>query len=170
MLSSAVLVLNQNYEPLNVCNMHRAVVLVWLEKAEILENGLGQITSFSVSLPIPSVIRLQHLIHRPWHQRKLTRHEVFIRDRYTCQYCGKQMKDLTLDHIIPSHQGGKHTWDNVTSACKKCNHRKAGHTPEDAGMRLIKKPSRPRGGIYHLAYPYIDRRYEWKKYIRGWDS
>ena len=170
MLSSAVLVLNQNYEPLNVCNMHRAVVLVWRGKAEILENGLGEINSFSISLPIPSVIRLHYLIHRPWHRRKLTRHEIFIRDKYTCQYCSKQIHELTLDHIMPRHRGGEHTWDNVTSACKKCNHRKAGHTPEEVGMKLMKKPSQPGRGVYHMVYPYIDRRYEWKKYVRGWDS
>jgi 5-methylcytosine-specific restriction endonuclease McrA len=170
MFSSAVLVLNQNYEPLNVCKIHRAVVMVWRGKAEILENGLGRISSFSVSLPIPSVIRLHSQIHRPWHRRKLTRHEVFVRDKYTCQYCGKQMHELTLDHVMPRHSGGGHTWDNVTSACKKCNHRKAGHTLEEVGMRLMKNPSQPRGGIYHVIYPYIDHRYEWKKYVRGWDS
>ncbi|MFC1978467.1 HNH endonuclease [Chloroflexota bacterium] len=165
MLSSAVLVLNQNYEPLNVCNVHRAVVLVWRGKAEILENGLGEIKSFSISLSIPSVIRLHHLIHRQWHRRKLTKYEIFIRDKYTCQYCGKQMRELTLDHVMPRHRGGGHTWDNVTSACKKCNQRKAGHTLEEVGMQLMKEPSQPRGGVYHIVYPYIDRRYEWKKYV-----
>ena len=170
MINSAVLVLNQNYEPLNVCNARRAVVLVWRGKAEILENGLGVITSPSVSLPLPSVIRLQCLISRPRHQRKLTRREVFVRDRYMCQYCGKQMRELTLDHIVPRHRGGEHSWDNVASACKACNHRKAGHTPAEVGMRLIRSPSQPRIGVYHIVYPHIESRNEWQKYVAGWDS
>ncbi|MBT3362232.1 MAG: HNH endonuclease [Chloroflexi bacterium] len=167
MVNSAVLVLNQNYEPLNVCNMHRAVILVWCGKAEVLENGRGQLNSFSISLTIPSVIRLHHSIYRPWIKRRLTRREVFIRDGYKCQYCGKQMHELTLDHIIPRHRGGQHTWDNVTSACKKCNYKKAGNTPAEVGMKLLKKPSQPRNGIHHMVYPYMDIRYEWKKYTQG---
>ena len=170
MLNSAVLVLNQNYAPLNICNTRRAIVLVWLGKAELLENGRGDIRSISTSIPIPSVIRLQRMIHRPWQRRTLSRHEVFIRDRYTCQYCGRQMKELTLDHVIPRHRGGEHTWDNVTSACKKCNFRKAGHTPEEVGMKLIRQPAQPTSGIYHMVYPYMDSRYEWKKYLHGWIS
>lgn len=170
MVRYAVLVLNKNFEPLNVCNTQRAIVLVWQGKAEILENGLGMITSPSLSLPLPSVIRLQHLIHRPWHQRKLTRHEIFIRDSYTCQYCGRQTYDLTLDHVIPRHRGGEHVWENVTSACKACNYRKAGHTPEEVGMKLLRKPWRPYLGIYGLAYPHLENRTEWRKYISGWVS
>src|SRR4030042_6104274 len=106
-----VLVLNQNYEPLNVCNVRRAVVLLDRGKAEVLENGRGVIHSASSTLPLPSVIRLVYLIRRPRPQLKLTRREVFTRDKYTCQYCGKQTRELTLDHVIPRHRGGKHTWE-----------------------------------------------------------
>lgn len=170
MINSSVLVLNQNWEPLNVCKARRAVVLVWRGKAEILENGSGVITSPSLSLPLPSVIRLQYMINRPRPQRKLTRREVFIRDRYTCQYCGKQTRELTLDHVVPRHRGGEHSWENIVSACKACNHRKAGHTPEEVGMRLVRQPLQPRISIYSVVYQYLGTQYEWQKYISGWES
>ena len=118
MVDLPVLVLNQNYEPLNVCRVRRAVVLLYQGKAEMLENGVGLIHSANQSFPVPSVIRLPYLIKRPFRsEKKLTRLEVFQRDKYTCQYCGKQTRQLTLDHVIPRHRGGQHTWENVVSAC-----------------------------------------------------
>jgi 5-methylcytosine-specific restriction endonuclease McrA len=170
MLNYLVLVLNQNYEPLNVCNAKRAVILVWRGKAEILENGRGEIRSPNTILPLPSVIRLQSQIRRPNHQRRLTRREIFVRDRFTCQYCGKQTIDLTLDHIIPRHRGGQHTWENITSACKYCNHKKAGHTPEEVNMQLLQKPSKPHLNSYNMFYPYLHKRNEWQKYVHGYSS
>src|ERR671936_647207 len=119
-----VLVLNQNYEPLNVCNPMRAFVLVDRGKAEVLEHGLGSWRSASRTYPLPSVIRLIYLIKRPRPQMRLSRREVFNRDRYTCQYCGHHgQRDLTLDHVLPRHRGGRHTWDNLVTACKACKHR-----------------------------------------------
>src|SRR5690606_13459176 len=106
---SSVLVLNQNYEPLNVCNVRRAFVLVDKGKAEILEHTEGFLRSTLEAFPSPSVIRLIYMIKRPRPQMRLTRREVFVRDRYTCQYCGKQSRDLTIDHVIPRHRGGRHT-------------------------------------------------------------
>src|SRR3990172_10406714 len=134
MIGSAVLVLNQNYEPLNVCNARRAVVLLHRGKAEVLEHSEGTIHSPSFSIPLPSVIRLVYLIKRPRPQRRLTRRDIFTRDRHTCQYCARETKDLTLDHVLPRHRGGRHSWENVVSACKACNHRKAGRTPSEAGL------------------------------------
>src|SRR5688572_7047810 len=90
MSTAAVLVLNQNYEPLNVCNARRAFVLVDRGKAEILEHAEGAMRSALQTFPIPSVIRLIYMIRRPRPQMRLTRREIFVRDRYTCQYCGKQ--------------------------------------------------------------------------------
>jgi len=127
---SAVLVLNQNYEPLNVCNARRALVLISGGKAEVLEHGLGELRSPSTSLRRPSVIRLVYMIKRPRPRVRLTRREIFIRDHFTCQYCGVKTKDLTLDHLIPRHKGGRHAWDNLVSACRSCNHRKGGKTVE----------------------------------------
>ncbi len=161
-----VLVLNQNYEPLTVCRVRRAVVLVYQGKAEMLENGVGFINSINGSFPLPSVIRLAYLIRRPRLAKKLTRYEVFNRDRYACQYCGKETRQLTLDHVIPRYRGGEHTWENVVSACVLCNHRKAGRTPHEASMKLIRPPHRPNASpLYSIPYIYRQTRNEWRKYL-----
>ncbi|MDP6102869.1 MAG: HNH endonuclease, partial [Dehalococcoidia bacterium] len=86
-------------------------------KAELLENGRGEVHTPRSLVPIPSVIRLMHLIKRPLLQRRLSRKEVFLRDNYTCLYCGRETKQLTLDHVVPRYRGGAHTWENVVSAC-----------------------------------------------------
>ncbi|HCP60835.1 MAG TPA: HNH endonuclease, partial [Dehalococcoidia bacterium] len=135
MVNRSVLVLNQNYEPLDVCRVRRAVVLLYQGKAEMLENGLGFIHSANYSFPLPSVIKLAYFIKRPRPQKKLTRFEIFRRDHYTCQYCGRETRQLTLDHVTPRYRGGQHSWENVVSACVACNRRKAGRTPLEAGMR-----------------------------------
>lgn len=161
-----VLVLNQSYEPLNICRVRRAVVLLYHSKAEMLENGSGFIHTTSFNFPVPSVIRLDYMVKRPRPVRKLTRLEVFNRDQYTCQYCGKEGRQLTLDHVIPRYQGGKHTWENVVSACIPCNRRKAGRTPEQAGMRLINHPTPPRdNNSFYIPHHYRHSRAEWQKYL-----
>jgi 5-methylcytosine-specific restriction endonuclease McrA len=165
MIDLPVLVLNQSYEPLTICRVRRAVVLLYRGKAEMLENGVGFIHTVSTSFPIPSVIRLAHMIRRPHRERKLTRFEVFNRDHYTCQYCGKETRQLTLDHVIPRYRGGQHTWENVVSACVPCNRRKAGKTPEEARMTLIRPPSYPRGTPLYIPYHYRQTRKEWQKYL-----
>ena len=167
MINLPVLVLNQTYEPLNICRVRRAVVLIYQNKAEMLENGSGFIHSVNLEFPVPSVIRLASMIKRPHRsERKLTRLEIFKRDQYTCQYCGKETRHLTLDHVIPRYRGGQHTWENVVSACVPCNRRKAGRTPQEARMKLIRRPSQPRvTGLFYIPahYPYI--RSEWHKYF-----
>ncbi len=166
MINLPVLVLNQSYEPLNICRVRRAVVLLYRSKAEMLENGSGFIHSASYSFPVPSVIRLAYMIKRPRPVRKLTRLEVFNRDQYTCQYCDKETRQLTLDHVTPRYRGGEHTWENVVSACIPCNRRKAGRTPEQAGMRLICQPTPPRNNIYfYIPYHYRQTRGECQKYL-----
>ncbi len=166
MINLTVLVLNQSYEPLNICRVRRAVVLVYRGKAEMLENGTGFIHSANDTFPIPSVIRLAYMIKRPRPKRKLTRFEIFNRDQYTCQYCSRQTRQLTLDHVIPRYRGGEHTWENVVSACISCNRRKAGRTPAEAGMELIRKPTYPRGGIpFCIPYQHLQSRDEWHKYL-----
>ena len=167
MIDFPVLVLNQSYEPLNVCRVRRAVVLIYQSKAEMLENGSGFIHSANHEFPVPSVIRLASMIKRPrWSERKLTRFEIFKRDRYTCQYCSKETRQLTLDHVIPRYRGGQHTWENIVSACVSCNRRKAGRTPEEAGMRLIHQPSQPDGSsLFYIPTLYPHTRSEWQKYL-----
>lgn len=169
MIDSTVLVLNQNYEPLNICTVRRAFVLLDRGKAETLENGRGWLHSPSFTFPIPSVIRLIYLIRRPRPQPRLTRRDVFVRDHYTCQYCGRQTRDLTLDHIVPRRKGGQHAWENVVAACRECNHRKAGHTPQEAHMLLRRPPKAPPFGTYIMFYPHLRAQEEWRKFIPGWD-
>ena len=166
MINYPVLVLNQSYEPLTVCRARRAVVLIFQGKAEMLEDGVGHIHSISDTFPLPSVIRLAQMIKRPRRQRKMTRFEIFNRDKYTCQYCGTKSHSLTLDHVVPRYRGGQHTWENVVSACAACNRRKAGRTPKEANMKLIREPAPPRGGpLYVVPYRYLQSRDEWRKYM-----
>ncbi len=170
MSDSAVLVLNQNYEPLNICNVRRAFVLVDRGKAEVLEHAQGVIRSALHSFPKPSVIRLVYMIRRPRPQMRLTRKEIFARDRYTCLYCGKETRDLTIDHVLPRHRGGRQTWENLASACRGCNHRKAGRTPQEAHMAMIAQPQRPPVSAYYMFYPYLDSQEDWRKFIPGWEK
>lgn len=166
MINHPVLVLNQSYEPLNICRVRRAIVLIYNGKAEMLENGVGFIHSFSDIFPIPSVIKLERMIKRPRIERKFTRLGVFHRDNYTCQYCSQESRELTLDHVIPRHRGGEHTWENVVSACVPCNRHKAGRTPEQARMKLIHQPSRPRGNTpLFISHNYQKRLSGWQKYL-----
>jgi len=168
-----VLVLNQNYEPLNVCNARRAIVLVDGGKAEVLEVDGVVFRSPSRSIHIPSVIRLNHLIKRPRPRVRLTRREVFLRDQHTCQYCGVTSKDLTLDHVVPKHRGGRHQWDNLVSACRTCNHHKGGKTVEEAKMTLHRAPAEPRATPQYLFQQYLGDNEVWRKFIpvaRGYDS
>jgi 5-methylcytosine-specific restriction endonuclease McrA len=170
MTSTNVLVLNQNYEPLNVCNARRAFILVHRGKAEVLEHGLGHLRSASAIFPLPSVIRLIYLIKRPRPQMRLSRREVFNRDHHTCQYCGRRgQRDLTLDHVMPRHRGGRHTWENLVTACKTCNHRKAGRTPQEAKMQLMHDPHQPRVSTYYVVYPYLNSQEGWRKFVPGWE-
>jgi 5-methylcytosine-specific restriction endonuclease McrA len=168
-VSNTVLVLNQNYEPLNVCNVRRAIVLVIDGKAEVLEAYASCVSSPSHTFAAPSVIRLVYLIRRPRPRVKLTRREIFIRDNYTCQYCGRQGPDLTIDHIIPRSRGGQHTWENLVSACKPCNHRKGGKSLIEARMTLRKQPAEPLAGVYYTSQRRLntDVCEAWEKFLPG---
>lgn len=152
-----VLVLNQNYEPLNVCNLRRAIVLVFCGKAEILIENHRQIHSVSCIIECPSVIRLQRLVCRPLPRVRLTRREVFRRDGYACQYCGRRTGHPTLDHVVPRHRGGKHSWENLVTACTQCNHRKGGRPLKEAGMRLLRVPLRPKSSPYYFLEKWVGR-------------
>ena len=174
MVNSPVLVLNQNFEPLNISRARRAVVLLMSGKAETLENDSGMIHTASNSIPIPSVIRLVYMVKRPRPEKKLTRREVFRRDKYTCQYCGVETRELSLDHVSPRHRGGRHIWENVVSACLKCNNRKAGRTPQEAGMTIAQQPYAPKTGSYYVSYEYVQRHNGGQKFlplqqISDWD-
>ena len=163
-----VLVLNANYEPLNVCNMRRAICLMVMDKADLVENGRGEIHTISCSFPKPSIIRLQSMIHRPRSRVKLTRREIFRRDSYSCQYCGSSSRDLTIDHIVPKHLGGEHSWENVVTACSYCNHKKGGRTLHKAGMRLKKLVKEPPASAMYLYNHYLNENKDWEPFLVGW--
>ena len=165
MVNLPVLVLNQNYRPLNICRVRRAVVLLLYGKAELLENGLGVIHSSEDTFPVPSVIRLAYLVKRPYPQRKLTKLEIFNRDHYTCQYCGRETKELTLDHVIPRRRNGEHSWENIVAACMHCNRRKAGRSPSEAGMTLLHQPRQPKDNNFYIPYDFLQSHTEWQKYL-----
>jgi len=164
----SVLVLNANYEPLNICNMHKAVCLMVMDKAQLVMNGRGEIRTVDRSFPRPSVIRLEYMIHRPRPKVKMTRKEIFRRDNYTCQYCGSSTRTLTIDHVVPRHLNGPHTWENVVTACSACNHEKGGRTLEQSGMVLHKKPVEPSASALYLYNHYLSENEEWVQFLQGW--
>ena len=163
-LSSPVLVLNLNYVPVNVCTARRAIILVSKGKAEMLENHRGEVHTVVAVFDVPSIIRLVYLVKRPYAPRKLSKKEIFLRDHYTCQYCGNKTQNLTLDHVVPRRQHGAHTWENVVAACSKCNLRKAGRTPEEANMRLDKEPRAPQPNPYRMLQNRMILE-EWRPYV-----
>lgn len=161
-----VLVLNQNFDPLNICPLRRALILVFCNKAEVVAENHHVIHTVSQSFECPSVIRLRHMVHRPLPRVRLTRREVFRRDDYCCQYCGHRGGRLTLDHVIPRHRGGKHTWSNLVTACVQCNRRKGGRTLEEAGMDLRRQPARPRvSPYYYLEHQLRNSPAEWWPFL-----
>jgi 5-methylcytosine-specific restriction endonuclease McrA len=140
-------VLNATFEPLNIVSLRRAIVLLLKERAEVIEATRAKIRSESLALDTPLVIRLVYYVRVPHRLlMPLTRRTVLARDQYTCQYCGATPTkgELTLDHVVPRSRGGEHTWENIVSACIPCNQRKGDRTVQEAGMRLLSEPCRPR--------------------------
>lgn len=138
-----VLILNQDYSALTICSVKKAFILIYLNKAELVSQADGMaLRTVSLAYPMPSIIRLFSYVSLPYKGVMLSRQNVFKRDGHTCQYCGAT-KDLTLDHVIPRSRGGRSHWNNLVSACKRCNSRKGDRTPEEADMPLKKQPFKP---------------------------
>jgi 5-methylcytosine-specific restriction endonuclease McrA len=167
-MNTSVLVLNANFEPINVCNVRRAIGLILAEKAALVLNGRGEIKTVSSSYPIPSIIRLEKMVVHPRPHVRLTRKEIFHRDNYTCQYCGHHTGDLTIDHVLPRRLGGRHVWTNVVAACPRCNHRKGGRTAEEASMHLLHLPKEPPSSILYVFGRHLSENNEWEPFIIGW--
>jgi 5-methylcytosine-specific restriction endonuclease McrA len=160
-----VLVLNATFEPVNVCTVRRAVVLLLKEKAEVVERSERTLHSAYDSMTRPMVIRLVTYVRIPrdTHRRKITRRAVFARDDWTCQYCGSRAQ-LTVDHVIPRSKGGGSTWDNIVAACAPCNRRKGDALPRQAGMQLARVPRTPNPDVFiQVASPTIPA--TWKQYL-----
>lgn len=166
MATHEVLVLNSNYEPLNVCNMRRAIALMLLGKAEVLQQRDHPLATVRGDQSAPSVLKMRYQVRRPMPQLRLSRHSILARDNYTCQYCTSK-KDLTIDHVVPRWAGGPHTWDNLVACCRRCNLKKGDKTPTQAQMKLARKPKRPHF-IPYLSLPlYLKAqgREDWRMYL-----
>jgi 5-methylcytosine-specific restriction endonuclease McrA len=161
-----VLVLNATFEPINVCTVRRAAVLVLKEKAVMLERAERPLRSERLDLDRPTVIRLISFVKIPReaHGRKITRKAVLARDAWTCQYCGSRKPGLTVDHVIPRSRGGKSVWENIVASCASCNRRKGSHLPREIKMHPRSKPRAPGPTVFiHIASPTIPL--SWQRYL-----
>lgn len=139
-----MLVLNQNYEPLGICSLEKAVILLWLGKAEMVEVKPNRAIHTSRAVwPWPSVVRLNTYIRLPYKKVELSRRNILRRDGHRCVYCGRSTPPLTVDHVIPRSRGGGDLWENLVAACVRCNNKKGNRTPDEAEMPLRVKPFRP---------------------------
>ena len=141
-LRKPVLVLNASYEPIHVCAVRRALILIFKGIASTEEAGEGRVRSPSTSLAVPSVIRLLEYRRIPRQMRSISRKNILIRDQYICQYCNKKFGagELTLDHVVPRSRGGSNTWENLVACCLRCNNRKGDRLPDEASMALRQQP------------------------------
>jgi 5-methylcytosine-specific restriction endonuclease McrA len=162
-----VLVLNATYEPINVCSVRRATVLLLKHKAEVLEHGDTELHWATGAIARPHVIRLVNYVRVPRdpNRRKITRRAVFARDDWTCQYCGARTT-LTVDHVIPRSKGGRSTWDNIVASCAPCNRRKGDRLPNQINMHPRQAPRTPNAHVFiQLASPTIPA--TWKPYLQA---
>ncbi|MDX1978421.1 MAG: HNH endonuclease [Pseudanabaenaceae cyanobacterium bins.68] len=163
-----VLVLNASYEPLNITNWQRAVVLLLKGKAERLDHYSepdqpGKLVRTGFRLP--SVIRLTHYVSLPYKEVAMTRKNVLHRDGHCCQYCGHVGDNLTIDHVLPRSRGGADTWENMVAACMRCNVKKGNRTPKEAHMPLKRSPRQPNSGLQFEVSKHIRANQEWQKYL-----
>lgn len=143
------LVLNATYEPLGVVTQRRALLLILAAKATSLLDGEAVLHSASSAMQVPSVVRLTRFVKVPYRTGvPLTRRGVFLRDGGRCVYCGAAA--TSLDHVLPRSRGGEHTWDNVVSSCRRCNHIKADRTAAEMGWRLHPAPRQPTGVAWRI--------------------
>jgi 5-methylcytosine-specific restriction endonuclease McrA len=168
LLNEPVLILNVTFEPIHICSTKRAIGLVLAGKAEIVLNGRGTIRSATDEFEVPSVIKLSNMVRRPRPRVSLSKREILRRDDYTCQYCGRRMRTLTLDHVIPRRQGGSHTWNNLVAACSSCNRQKGGKRPAEADMKLQRLPYEPAPTAEYRFGTHLEQHADWVQFIRGW--
>jgi 5-methylcytosine-specific restriction endonuclease McrA len=159
-----VLVLNTTYEPLNVCSVRRALVLLLKGKAETLEASDAVFRSERACYRVPHVIRLRAYVRVPRSaSRRMSRRAIFARDGHRCQYCGSD-RHLTIDHVVPRSQGGDDSWENVVAACAPCNLKKGDRLPHHADMRLARRPRAPEP--FSFVFMYVDDIHDtWRPYL-----
>lgn len=162
------LLLNTTFEPLSVLSWKKAITLVFLGKVEVLKEYEKEIKGVSLNVRQPAVVRLRRLVRNNHTNVKFSRKNIFLRDDYTCQYCGQRFdaKHLTCDHIIPKSRGGSTEWTNIATSCLRCNHRKGDKLPEEVEMYPRKRPSRPNGFYMLMVHVGITVFPEyWKDYL-----
>jgi 5-methylcytosine-specific restriction endonuclease McrA len=164
-----VLVLNSGYEPLNVCTVRRAYVLVLKGRAELIEKDARPLRSASDTYPRPHVIRLLAYVHIPRSaKRKISRSVLFARDGWRCGYCGSSTGKLTLDHIVPRSRGGESVWENVVASCAPCNRRKGDRLLTETEMALRVSPRPPAPVVFiRLAATTVPA--NWRPYLRNYE-
>ncbi len=168
-MQTPVLVLNASYEPINICGARRALVLVLKGVAKTEEEQGAILHAARTRMPLPSVIRLLEYRRIPHQTRALSRKNILLRDRNTCQYCGAVMNaaELTLDHVIPRSRGGASTWENLVACCHTCNRRKGNHLlGEQTEMKLLREP-RPFSlhTSRHIMRMIGNSDLKWRKYL-----
>ena len=163
-MNGHVLLLNADYSALSICSVERAIILVLLQKADLVEAQQDRfVRSTTLRLPWPSIVRLKVYVRVPYKRIMISRKNVLRRDRFRCQYCGSRDR-LTIDHVLPKSRGGRDTWENLVTACTRCNTRKGNRTPEEAAMPLLKKPFRPSHVMFIRDYiGHVDE--TWKPYL-----
>jgi 5-methylcytosine-specific restriction endonuclease McrA len=166
-LHGEVLVLNSDYEPLNVCNLRRAILLICLGKVDVLHAEPVRIRTYDGEMHSPSVVKLRHQVKRPVPQLRLSRRGIFARDRYTCQYCGTTARELTIDHVVPKRLGGGSSWENLVCCCRRCNTKKGDKSLQSSGMQLKRPPRRPRYVPYISLTKYVQgsKNEVWRDYL-----
>ena len=167
-MDTPVLLLNANYEPLTVRPTKRAIGMMLAEKAVLILNGRGIIHTVASTYPRPSIIRLNQMVHAPRPHVRFTRQEIFRRDEFTCQYCGRQGGRLTLDHVVPRRLGGETSWVNLVTACAECNRKKGGRPLNQSHMTLRRRPFEPKPSAAYRFNSYAARYLEWGPYLEGW--
>lgn len=168
LMHEPVLVLNATYEPINVTAVRRAMVLLLKGVAQAEEMHSSEVHSAAHAHKVPSVIRLLAYRHIPQQSRALSRKNILLRDRNTCQFCGRifPSSELTLDHVVPRSRGGRSSWENLVACCYRCNNSKGDRTPEEAGLKLAR---RPRPFTLHTSRQLMrligHRDERWRKYL-----
>jgi len=163
-LNREVLVLNQNYHPLLICTAKRAISLAFLGKVKVVENYKESVKSPSLTMYLPSVVKLDQFVHVKHNKIILSRRNILKRDEHQCQYCLRKSVPMTIDHIIPKEKKGPGTWENLVACCHNCNRIKSNRTLEDAEMKFIRKPKQPTNIHYIRQFVKRDQA-SWKPYL-----
>ena len=164
------LLLNATYEPLKVVDWRKAITLWCQDKVEVISVYDREVHSVSLTVKLPSVIRLRRYItiKRHFNLVPFSRANIYARDDHTCQYCGRAFpgEALTFDHVVPVRYGGRKDWENIVTSCVRCNRRKGGRTPAEAGMTVIRVPRRPaRPATVRIAVGLQEAPASWRNYL-----